>query len=121
MVVRNLGRARHREVLEQDLAGSFGLDQRGEGGTADLDGRPVLMDRTPRNHKAGISMKAGTAAGLIADHERKTVAARTPDLNVFDRSDHATELHAAPETARGSSPPGSGHRLVESENAGTLT
>jgi hypothetical protein len=37
----------------------------------------------------------------MADHKRKAAAARTPYLNVFDRRDHATELHVEPE----SSPP----------------
>jgi hypothetical protein len=93
----------HRQVLKHDLAGSLGLDERAEGGTADLDGRPILMGRTPRNHKPGISMKAGTAAALVADHEGETAAARTPDLNVFDRNGNAIELHAALGTAQVSS------------------
>ena len=66
-------------------------------------------------------MKAGTAAALMADNEGKAAAARTPYFDVFDRSDHATELHVVPETARVSFPPRIGHWLGESENAGALT
>jgi hypothetical protein len=49
-------------------------------------------------------MKPGllTAAALIADHERKAVATRIPNLDVFNRSNDATEhrcRHQAAEAA----------------------
>lgn len=103
---RMLRLSARRQVLEHDLTGALGLDKRAEGRTADFDGGPVLMGRTPRNHKAGISMKAGTTAALIADHEGKAAAASTPDLNVPDRSGNAIELHASLGTARISTPAG---------------
>ena len=40
-------------------------------------------------------MKAGTAAALKADCERKAVAARVPYLQVFHGTDDAAELHDA--------------------------
>src|SRR5437868_13419617 len=41
-----------------------------QGRAADLNGASVLIDRTPRRHKASASPKAGTAVALITDHER---------------------------------------------------
>jgi hypothetical protein len=95
-----------RQVLKHHCAGAFGLDERLEGGAADLDGGPVLMGGAPRHHKAWISVQAGTAAALIADHEREAAAVRTPYFHIFERSDDATELHAAPETPRAFHPAG---------------
>src|ERR1700751_665051 len=40
-----------RQVLKHHCAGAFGLDERLEGGAADLDGGPVLMGGAPRHHK----------------------------------------------------------------------
>jgi hypothetical protein len=37
-----------------------------------------------------------TAAALVTDHKRKTVAACVPDLHVTDGINYTTELHAAP-------------------------
>src|SRR5438105_10312645 len=54
------------------------------------------MDRTPRRHEAGSSVKAGTAAALITDHERKAVAARVPYFHVLDGTNDAGELHGDP-------------------------
>jgi len=110
-----------RQVLQHDLAGSLGLDKRPEGRTADLDGGSILIDWTPRNYKASISMKTRATAVLITDHEGKAATARLPYLNVFDRSNDAAELHAAPNTARVFHPAASRHCLGESENAGALT
>src|SRR5260221_4404950 len=61
--------------------------------TADLDGGPILVDRPPRRHEAGASVKAGTAAALITDHERKAVSIRVPYFHVLDATDDADELH----------------------------
>ena len=41
-------------------------------------------------------MKTRTAAALVTDHKRKTVAACVPDLHVTDGINYTTELHAAP-------------------------
>ena len=49
-----------------------------------------------RGYEAGIALKAGTAAALIADYERKAVAGRIPYLDRLDGSNDATELHDAP-------------------------
>jgi hypothetical protein len=82
------------QVAQHDLAGFFGLSQRFEGRAADLDGALFLMmDRTPGRHEAGSSAKAGTAAALIADHERKAVAAPAPYFHVRDGTNDAGELH----------------------------
>ena len=51
------------------------------------------MDWTPRRHEAGTSVKAGTAAVLITDHERKAVAIPVPDFHVLDGTYDAGELH----------------------------
>ena len=53
----------------------------------------LMMDRTPRRHEAGSSVKAGTAAALITDHERKAVAAPVPYFHVRDGTNDAGELH----------------------------
>jgi hypothetical protein len=45
-------------------------------------------------------LKAETAAALITDHERKAVVTRIPYLDVFDRSNDATELHDTPQKSR---------------------
>ena len=82
-----------RQVSQHDLAGFFGLSERFKGRAADPDGAPVLMDRTPRRHEAGASVKAGIAAALITDHERKAVAARVPYFHVLDGTNDADELH----------------------------
>jgi hypothetical protein len=55
-------------------------------------GASVLMDRPPRRHEAG-AVKAGTAAALITDHERKAVSIRAPYFHVLDATDDADELH----------------------------
>jgi hypothetical protein len=83
-------------------AGFFGLSERFEGRAADLDGARVLMDRTPRRDEAGASMKAGTAAALITDHERKAVAARVPYFHVLDGTNDTAELQR--HCIRGASP-----------------
>ena len=56
-----------------------------------------MINRTPGGYEAGIALKAGTAAALIADYERKAVGGRIPCLDLFDGSNHATELHDAME------------------------
>src|SRR5258708_36499643 len=79
-----------RQVFQHGLAGFFGLSQRFEGRAADLDGaRFLMMDRTPGRHEAGSSVKAGTAAALIADHERKAIAAPAPYFHVRDGTNDA--------------------------------
>jgi len=50
------------------------------------------MDRTPRRRETGSSMKAGTAAALITDHERIAVAARVPYFHFHGTNDPG-ELH----------------------------
>jgi len=54
------------------------------------------MNRAPGGYKAGIALKAGTAATRI---ERKAVATRVPYLDIFDRCNNATELHDPPQKA----------------------
>jgi hypothetical protein len=79
------GKALSRQVAQHGLAGLFGLSQRFEGRAADLDGaRFLMMDRTPGRHEAGSSVKAGTVAALITDHERKALAAPAPYFQVRD-------------------------------------
>ena len=80
-------------MSQHGLAGFFGLSERFEGRTADLDGALVLMGRTPRRYEAGVSVKAGAAAALITDHERKVAAARVPDFHILDGTNDAGELH----------------------------
>jgi hypothetical protein len=84
---------RTRQVLQHGPASFFGLSERFKGRAADPDGAPVLMDRTPRCHIAGRSVKAGTAAALTTDRERKAVAARGPYFHVLDGINDAGELH----------------------------
>jgi len=81
-------------VAKHGLTGFFGLSARFKGRAANPDGAPVLTDRTPRRHKAGSSVKAGTAAALITYHERKAVAVRVPYFHVLDGTNDAGELHA---------------------------
>src|SRR5204862_6404117 len=64
-----------------------------KGRAADLNRASVLIDRTPRRHKASASPKAGTAVALITDHERKAVSISVPYFHVFDATDDADELH----------------------------
>jgi hypothetical protein len=52
-----------------------------------------MTDRTPGRHEAGSSVKAGTAAALITDHERKAVAAPVLYFHVRDGTNDASELH----------------------------
>src|SRR6202035_2223052 len=82
-----------RQVSQHGLAGFFVLSELFKGRAADPDGAPVLVNRTPRRHEAGVSVKAGTTAALITDHERKAVAARVPYFHVLDGTNDAGELH----------------------------
>ena len=57
---------------------------------------PTLMARLLGwigRHEAGASVKAGTAAALITDHERKAVSIRVPYFHLLDATDDADELH----------------------------
>src|SRR5258706_3228682 len=83
-----------RQVSQHGLAGFFGLSERFKGRAADLDGAAALMDRTPRRHEASASVKAGTVAALMTDHEGKAVAARAPYFQVLDETNDAGELHS---------------------------
>jgi hypothetical protein len=74
----------------------FGRSERLEWRADDLNGGPVLINRTPGGYEAGIALKAGTAAALITDDERKAVACRSPYLDLLGGSNDATELHDAP-------------------------
>lgn len=69
--------AKRSQVSQLSLAGFFGLSERFKWRAADLDGAPVLMDRTPRRHKAGVSVKAGTGAALITANSQPNPAAET--------------------------------------------
>ena len=64
-------------------------------------------------------MKAGTAAALKADYERKAVAACIPYLQAFHGTVDPAELHDASHISP--TPIGRGQRLAESENAAGLT
>ena len=95
------------QVGQHDLAGFFGLSQRFEGRAANRDGaRFLMMHRTPGRHEAGSSVKAGTAAALITDHERKAVAAPAPYFHVRDGIMTRVNSMAIP-TARPTSSAGS--------------
>jgi hypothetical protein len=83
-----------RQVSQHGLAGFFGLSERFKGRAADFDGAAALMDRTPRRHEASASVKAGTVAALMTDHEGKAVAARAPYFQVLDETNDAGELHS---------------------------
>src|SRR5258706_8276835 len=76
------------------VEGSFGLSNLFKGRAADPDGARIPRERAPRCHIAGRSVKAGTAAALMTDHEGKAVAARVPYLHVRDRTNDAGELHS---------------------------
>src|SRR5215475_3807100 len=80
------------QISEHNLTGLPGSSKRFERRAGDLNGGPVLMDRSPGGYEARIALKAWTAAARITDHEREAVAGRIPDLDVLDRSDDATEL-----------------------------
>ena len=82
------------QVHEHGHAGFLSLSERLKRRAADLYGAPVLIDRTPGCHEAGTSMKAGTAAALKADYERKAAAVRVPYLQIHETRD-AAELHDA--------------------------
>src|SRR6478735_11528372 len=77
------------QVHEHGHAGFLSLSERLKRRAADLYGAPVLIDRTPGCHEAGTSMKAGTAAALKADYERKAVAGRVPYLQIHETGDAA--------------------------------
>ena len=83
-----------RQVSQHGLAGFFGLSQRFKGRAGHPDGARILRERAPRCHVAGRSVKAGTAAVLITDHERKAVAARVPYFHILDWTNDAGELHS---------------------------
>jgi hypothetical protein len=61
-------------------------------------------------------MKTRTAAALVTDHKRKTVAACVPDLHVTDGINYTTELHATPRMR-----PVLEGLISESEKASALT
>jgi hypothetical protein len=77
------------QVHEHGRAGFLSLSERLKRRAADLMAR-----RTPGCHETGTSMKAGTAAALKADYERKAVAARGLFLQIHG-TDDAAELHDA--------------------------
>jgi hypothetical protein len=83
-----------RQVSQHGLAGFFGLSKRFKGRAGHPDGARILRERAPRCYIAGRSMKAGTAAALITDHEGKAVAARVPYFHVVDGINDAGELHS---------------------------
>jgi hypothetical protein len=78
-------------MSQHNVTGLFGGGKGVERGADDLHRGPILI--TPGGYETGIALKTGTAAALITDHKRKAIAARIPDLNVFDRENDATELH----------------------------
>jgi hypothetical protein len=65
------------------MAGSFGLSERSKGRATQLDSGRIAIELAPGGHEAGPPVKAGTAAALIADHERKAVAGCAPDFHVL--------------------------------------
>jgi hypothetical protein len=71
-------------MLGHVAAGSFGLSQCSEGRPADLDRAIVLVEWSPTRQVSGASVKAWTGRALQADHKREAIAARAPDLHVFD-------------------------------------
>src|SRR5882672_8251578 len=83
-----------RQVSQHLVAGFFGLSKRFKGRAANPDGARFLKIRAPRCHIARLSVKAGTAAALMTDHEGKAVAARAPYFQVLDGTNDAGELHS---------------------------
>ena len=100
-----------RQVSQHRFAGLLGRSERLERRADDLNGTPVLIGRTPRRHEARTSVQSGSASALKADHERKAVAGRGPNLQLLDGINDAAELHALPPGL--TLPPGSGHRFAE--------
>ena len=78
-------------MSQHNVAGLFGIGKGLERRADDLHCGPSLI--TPGGYEAGFALKAGAAATLVTDHKRKAVATRIPYLDVFDRENHATELH----------------------------
>src|SRR3981081_49766 len=72
------------QMFQHGVAGFLGVSERLERRAADRDGATALIERAPRRHIAGVSVKAGTGGALIADHERKAVAVRAPYFHVLD-------------------------------------
>ena len=85
------------QISQHSFASLFGCSERFERRTDDLNGGPVLIDRTPRGYEAWGFVQAGTASALKADHERNTVAGRGPDLHLLNGINDAAELRAAPQ------------------------
>src|SRR5271155_4485339 len=88
------------QVSEHGMAGSFGLSECFKGRAAQLDSGRIAIELPPGGHEAGPSVKAGTAAALMADHERKAVAGCAPDFHVLDGTNHAAKVqgHSASPT-----------------------
>lgn len=85
-----------RQVPEHAFAGLLGRSECLERRPDDLHGAPVLIEWAPRCQKSRMTVKARTAAALITDHKRNTIAACIPYLHIIDVANDATELHAAP-------------------------
>ena len=86
-------------MFQHNVTGLFGSGTGLEWRSDDLHREPILIKRTPGGYEAGFALKAGAAAALVTDHKRKAIAARIPNLNVFDRDNDTAELHdVLPET-----------------------
>jgi len=86
-------------MFQHNVTGLFGCGKSFEWRADDLHREPILIKRTPGGYVARFALKAGAAAALVTDHKRKAIAARIPNLNVFDRDNDTAELHdVLPET-----------------------
>ena len=71
-------------VFQHRVAGGFGLVKSFEGRTSDPDRAPASINRTPRRHITGASVKALTSRAFMADHEGIALAACAPYFHVLD-------------------------------------
>ena len=72
------------QILEHRSAGLLRFRERRKRRTGNPDRAVPSIERPPRRHIPGTSMKAGTSRGLIRDHKGKAVAGRAPNFHVLN-------------------------------------
>ena len=73
-----------RQVFQHRVASGFGLVESFKWRAGDPDRATASVNRTPRRHITGASVKAGTGWAFIADHERIALAGCAPYFHVLD-------------------------------------